>query len=585
MIVSNSTRYFLLYTLVSVASLSWSVYDSLTKAVNYITFITEFTDGIKLGILINFLFMTFVSLSKLFQFLLFGELRIIEVEHLTESLPIFLINLLFNLTMNDNNLIFNCLLLAMAISSKAFHIILIDRLDFLNLKISGSISEENFTRSVIILRYLLNLNVWLILFSTIIDFALAKFLVYDVFQGINTVTCLLFGFQFAVQAVETLTYFSKMILTVLEYLMFKVNNEDEDDGNFDSVEDEDEGFERVWENKPYYSKSIDILSALLKAVSYLAFIYLLTFHSGLSLPISMLQGTYSSIRQAYVEIKQLLAFIESSKRLDSQLPTATRDILSNGDNLCIICRDDMYSVEDYEVQFHKKMPPRKYPKILKCNHILHMGCLKDWLERSEACPLCRRDVFGQDSTTAQTPNNTNNDPGFFQPEEGTRNVENNINDINNNDNGNDDNNTNTNTNTNTNEINENNTNLREGITNVETNTDTTRVINEGTRNGVLPTPTLAVNNQNGASQNEISQNGTTPNGYQYLRLPNTAILPPNWTILPVDKVSGNLYRVHLSNEVKGTLEIKEAPLGGQLRFIQPQTNSNNQEANGERELS
>ena len=44
------------------------------------------------------------------------------------------------------------------------------------------------------------------------DFSLAKFLVYDVFQGINSVTCLLFGFQFAVQGVQALTYFSKLLL-------------------------------------------------------------------------------------------------------------------------------------------------------------------------------------------------------------------------------------------------------------------------------------------------------------------------------------------------------------------------------------
>lgn len=79
------------------------------------------------------------------------------------------------------------------------------------------------------------------------------------------------------------------------------------------VDDEDDDIELIWENKPYYTKGIDIASAVLTSISYLSFVYLLTIHSGLSLPLSMLQGTYSSMRRAWVETNQLLAFIESSK--------------------------------------------------------------------------------------------------------------------------------------------------------------------------------------------------------------------------------------------------------------------------------
>lgn len=45
---------------------------------------------------------------------------------------------------------------------------------------------------------------------------------------------------------------------------------------------------------------------------------------------------------------------------------------------------------------------------MKCGHILHLGCLKEWLERSDSCPLCRRKVFSNDGATNATNNNNNN---------------------------------------------------------------------------------------------------------------------------------------------------------------------------------
>jgi E3 ubiquitin-protein ligase synoviolin len=35
---------------------------------------------------------------------------------------------------------------------------------------------------------------------------------------------------------------------------------------------------------------------------------------------------------------------------------------------------------------------RSRPKKLPCGHILHLGCLKSWLERQQVCPTCRRPV-------------------------------------------------------------------------------------------------------------------------------------------------------------------------------------------------
>lgn len=545
MIIDKSYQYFIGYISVSIALISWSVYTSLEISPNVFTFLIEFTDGYKLGILLNFLFLSFVLSGKFIQLLLFGHLRIIEVEHLVEKLPIYFINLLFNLTTNDNNLILNCLLLGIAVSFKIFHVILIDRLDYIHMKIFNNSSNERYTTYNILQKYLRSLHFWLILLFIISDFAIAKFLVYDVFQGINSVTCLLFGFQFAVQGVEALTYYSKLLLNIYELAFYRHHQDDfdiDEENEEELDEDEEEDNERVWDNKAFFSKSIDICSASLKAISYLGFIYLLTIHSGLSLPISMLQGTYLSLKQTYKEISQLFAFIESSKKLDSQLPNATKEELETSDNLCIICREDMYALDEYERTHHKSLPARRFPKKLNCGHILHMGCLKDWLERSEICPLCRRKVFQAEANDLQQQAHEQVQPEAepeAQPEIAIQTQQ-----------------------------------AQPTPTNEESsrrNADLESQRNQNVLNGLnipaeYPEPTITPPPTRTTEPSEV---------FQTIRLPTTAIIPQDWTILPLHKSANEQYKVDFSTFNQGTLTIKQKPPGNELSIIEPNLSSSN----------
>lgn len=61
----------------------------------------------------------------------------------------------------------------------------------------------------------------------------------------------------------------------------------------------------------------------------------------------------------------------------SSYPDATAEELSSGDNVCIICREEM-------VANAKKLP---------CNHIFHVSCLRSWFQRQQTCPTCRMDVL------------------------------------------------------------------------------------------------------------------------------------------------------------------------------------------------
>lgn len=583
------------------ALLSWSIYDSLSKSYNFVMFMVEFTDGIKLGILINFMVFLFLAIDKALQVLIFGSLRMIEVEHLFEKLPIFAINLLLNLTTGDNNMILNVFLMGLSMSFKVFHIIMFDRLDYVNVLIVNKISNHDTQVDLIdVIRHFgLLINFWLNLGFIFIDFALAKFLVYDVFQGINSVTCLLFGFQFAVQGVNALTYFAKLSLGIYEIVFYRIRknevHENEQDsmaetseslnavsegesefvtsGNLgeadvedesdDSIDDnDDDELEFIWENKPYYTKGVEIASSVLTSISYLSFLYLLTVHSGLSLPLSMLQGTYSSIRKTWVEVTQLLAFIEKSKRLDTQLANADLEDLMASDNLCIICREDMHSIEDYQRLFNKPQSPRRSPKKLKCGHILHLGCLKDWLERSDSCPLCRRKVFDEviptNPSSVRFPQPVQAQPGAvpIPPQVNVANPPDNadlqrgLREINeffhtiqpqpNNHQGEDQGIL--------------NPNQRNTQTLINTGTVTPAEPIEGSSRDAQQQPTIA-------SSSSTSDSSVTTGLYQSIVLPSNALIPPGWLLLPLEKPQeeekGEVdYKVNISNYHKANMKLQ-----------------------------
>ena len=58
--------------------------------------------------------------------------------------------------------------------------------------------------------------------------------------------------------------------------------------------------------------------------------------------------------------------------------------------MCIICREDMVAMTAGGMR----------PKKLPCNHSFHLGCLRSWLERQQACPTCRAPVLPEENNEA-----------------------------------------------------------------------------------------------------------------------------------------------------------------------------------------
>lgn len=93
--------------------------------------------------------------------------------------------------------------------------------------------------------------------------------------------------------------------------------------------------------------------------------------------------------------------------MNSRYPDATTQDLER-DGTCIICREDMRPWEQppqppangAAARPRATAPPdeRQRAKKLPCGHVLHLGCLKSWLERQQVCPTCRTSVLTQNQT-------------------------------------------------------------------------------------------------------------------------------------------------------------------------------------------
>ncbi|KAA8576948.1 hypothetical protein EYC84_006980 [Monilinia fructicola] len=108
-----------------------------------------------------------------------------------------------------------------------------------------------------------------------------------------------------------------------------------------------------------------------------------------------------SLLRARSFIKRLTAFLRyrrATHDMNSRYEDATVEDIQREDT-CIICREEMrpWSVTNPPVPAGAQPRPgtvneRTRPKKLPCGHILHLGCLKSWLERQQVCPTCRNPV-------------------------------------------------------------------------------------------------------------------------------------------------------------------------------------------------
>lgn len=140
-----------------------------------------------------------------------------------------------------------------------------------------------------------------------------------------------------------------------------------------------------WSAKGEWVLWLDLLSDMIKLSIYVAFFFMLLMFYGL--PIHIMRDLFMTSRDFIKRLNALLRYRRAIQEMN-RYPDASADDLAQ-ENTCIICREEMRPWDPVE---NPGAIDRVRPKKLPCGHILHLGCLKSWLERQQVCPTCRSPV-------------------------------------------------------------------------------------------------------------------------------------------------------------------------------------------------
>ncbi|PMD36546.1 hypothetical protein L207DRAFT_556131 [Hyaloscypha variabilis F] len=157
-----------------------------------------------------------------------------------------------------------------------------------------------------------------------------------------------------------------------------------------------------WETKGHWVLTLDLITDFVKLGIYVTFFVILLMFYGL--PIHIMRDLFLTARSFTKRLTAFMKYRRATRDMNTLYEDATVEDIQREDT-CIICREEMrpWSVTNPQPPpaAPGAIPParpaatvneRSRPKKLPCGHILHLGCLKSWLERQQMCPTCRRSV-------------------------------------------------------------------------------------------------------------------------------------------------------------------------------------------------
>lgn len=308
--------------------------------------------------------------GKGLQLLFFGQLRVLELEHLyergfyalTES---FLVLTVFKDEFKMQFLVFFSTLLFL----RVFHWIISDRVDliFQTARPASWLTHARLASAIVLF--------------DLADILLVRYCVMHVLAN-GTGTLIMFAFEFFLLKNRMMLAASRYILNVIEafYLSY---HEDEDN----------------WESKSFWTFVVETTLDTTRLLTYVAFFFVILKPYGLP-PLHIVRDVYVTVMSLFTKVNDFFKARRAQAAMDLEILNATEEDLSR-DNVCIICREEM-SVGN--PQSH-----RYVPKKLPCRHVIHYGCLKSWLERSQRCPTCRRPVIERERVVVNPLNETRQD--------------------------------------------------------------------------------------------------------------------------------------------------------------------------------
>ena len=132
-----------------------------------------------------------------------------------------------------------------------------------------------------------------------------------------------------------------------------------------------------WERRGLYSFYSELVCQLtIQFLSLFHFIHVWAVH-GLSVTLTdflLFLHTRGVVNKIRAKLASLVVFLT----IDKRLPDATAAQLASANDSCAICREALSTA-----------------KVLPCGHMFHLVCLRDWLDQSATCPICRRPVAGE----------------------------------------------------------------------------------------------------------------------------------------------------------------------------------------------
>ncbi|CAG58708.1 uncharacterized protein GVI51_E02079 [Nakaseomyces glabratus] len=426
MLTAIHKREFLIFTAITYVLTIYCVISACQSSVSFLQIALKLSEGFNILIITVF---TLLNSTLLWQFLtsmLFGELRIIEHEHIFERLPFAVINTIFMFSTFNEKYFFTLATCALVLLyMKVFHWILRDRLDLL---LQG-INEDTRWKDLLVNRYICNLLLLVVIDSYVISFCVST--AYNIASSIFTAgtnSIVLGGGSpltqraliYIMQAMEftnlMIDLVNLILNTGLQFYEFHLSRKfSQNNPTFNSIsaedadtesEDGDSQFNGL-EGKFMYEKLIDVVTRFLQTLVHVVMAMVL------NLPLMLVKDIFVDVWVLYMNSKSLLAIWKNSKQLDTKLPTMTSDDLNNDpnfDNVCIVCMDELVSENP-----HHHQSDGKKPKKLPCGHVLHLSCLKNWMERSQTCPICRLPVFDENgeilAPSSANVSQTNLNPG------------------------------------------------------------------------------------------------------------------------------------------------------------------------------
>ena len=155
-----------------------------------------------------------------------------------------------------------------------------------------------------------------------------------------------------------------------------------------------------WEEKRRWLFGLELATDAVKIVTYTIFFTIsLTF---IGFPMHAIRDAYLTVAAFTKRIQDYANYRRATDDMNSRYPDATTEELSN-DNTCIVCREVMTPWDSTAPPQGANQPATRAvneglrAKKLPCGHILHLRCLKAWLERQQSCPTCRRPVIARNA--------------------------------------------------------------------------------------------------------------------------------------------------------------------------------------------